>query len=250
MQINTGKQFRKSVFVIKYMKDLVKLILILVCNISYSQAVNQFDADGLRHGIWKKTFEGTSELRYEGQFNHGKETGLFKFYKYIDKKSVLSASKQYNDDNNIAEVKFYTSKGNLVSQGNMKGKNFIGTWTYYHKNSDDVMRVEKYDENGFLQGELLVYYKNGRVAERSVYKNGKLDGKSFLYNEKGIKIKEFAYTVNVLNGPSKFYDSKGQLLIEGNYRNGKKHGIWKYYENGKLKEEKDFTRRSKNPYKK
>ncbi len=232
------------------MKDFIKILLLLIYSTSFCQVVNQFDQDGLRHGIWKKTFEGTNAIRYEGQFNHGKETGLFKFYKYIDNKSVLSATKQFNTEDDIAEVKFFSTKGKLISNGSMKGKNFIGVWTYYHKNSDAILRTEQYDNEGLQQGELLVYYENGTVAERSLYKNGKPDGKSFMYNEDGIIIKEFTYTDNVLNGPSKFYTSSGQLLIEGSYRNGKKHGIWKYYEEGILKEEKDFTRRSKNPYKK
>ena len=216
---------------------------------TYAQDINQFDSEGLRHGIWKKTFDGTNAIRYEGQFDHGKEIGLFKFYKYVDKKSILSATKQYNNEDDIAEVKFFSSKGKLISQGNMKGKNFIGIWKYYHKNSDAEMRIENYDDQGLQQGELLIYYENGTVAERSFYNNGKLDGNSFMYNEQGVKIKEFSYNNDVLNGPSKFYDSTGQLLIEGNYRNGKKHGVWKYYEDRKLKEEKDFTRRSRNPYK-
>jgi antitoxin component YwqK of YwqJK toxin-antitoxin module len=52
-----------------------------------------------------------------------------------------------------------------------------------------------------------------------------------------------------LDGVSKYYDKDGQLLAEGTYRNDKKHGIWKYYENGELTEEKDFTTYSKNPKK-
>jgi antitoxin component YwqK of YwqJK toxin-antitoxin module len=232
------------------MKIFIKILLLLIYSNSFGQVVNQFDQDGLRHGIWKKTFDGTNDFRYEGQFNHGKETGLFKFYKYIDKKSVLSATKQYNHDDNIAEVKFFSSKGKLISNGSMKGKNFIGVWTYYHRNSDVVLRTEQYDNEGLQQGELLVFYENGTVAEKSLYKNGKLDGKSFLYNEDGVKIKEYTYSDNVLNGSSKFYTSRGQILIEGSYRDGKKHGIWKYYKDGELKETKDFTKHSKNPFKK
>ena len=232
------------------MKVLSKYLFLLIFGISFGQAINQFDSKGLRHGIWKKSFEGINSIRYEGQFDHGKETGLFNFYKYIDKKSVLSATKQYNNDNNIVAVKFYSSKGKVISEGKMRGRNFIGTWTYYHKNSEAVMRIEQYDDLGLQQQELLIYYENGKIAERSFYKDGKLDGKSYLYNEEGIKIKEFNYIKNELDGPSNYYTSSGQLLIEGSYRNGKKHGIWKYFEGGKLKEEKDFTRHSKNPYKK
>ncbi len=232
------------------MKLIASFFILLCSTYSLSQEINQLDSNGLRQGAWKKNFKGSKSIRYEGQFKHGKEVGLFKFYKYVDEQSVLSATKKFNDSNNVAEVRFYSSKGKLISEGTMKGKTFIGPWKYYHKNSDNVMRIEQYDDEGLQQGELLVYYENGNLAEKSNYKNGKLEGKSILYSEKGIKIKEFIYRDNILDGPSKYHSNKGLLIIEGNYRNGKKHGIWKYYEKGELKEEKDFTRRSKNPYKK
>ena len=109
----------------------------------FSQEINQFDANGKRHGIWKKTFEDTKAVRYEGQFDHGKEVGLFKFYKYVNKKSLLSATKQFSETNNIADVKFFSSKGKVISEGQMDGKNYIGEWKYYHKNSDQLLRIEQ-----------------------------------------------------------------------------------------------------------
>lgn len=231
------------------MKHSILFILLVISNLAFSQEVNQLDSNGKRHGIWKKTFEGTKAIRYEGQFNHGKEVGLFKFYKYLSKESVLSATKLFNEVNNIADVKFFTSKGRVISEGQMEGKNYIGEWKYYHKNSDQLLRIEQYDPNGLQQGELLVYYEDNTLAEKSKYKDGKLNGKSVWYNEKGIPVKEFIYENDELHGLSKYFSNEGDLLIEGVYRNGKKHGVWKYYQNGKLKEEKDFTRRSKNPYK-
>jgi antitoxin component YwqK of YwqJK toxin-antitoxin module len=232
------------------MKFKLSLLFIFICTLVFAQDINQNDSDGLRHGIWRKNFEGTKAVRYKGQFKHGKEIGLFKFYKYIDKKSVLSASKQFNDSNDIAEVKFYSSKGQVISKGKMIGKKFVGPWIYFHENSENVMRIEEYDILGLQQGELLVYFENGELAEKSNYLNDNLEGNSFWYNENGIKIKEFTYRNNELHGPSKYYSNSGQLLVEGYYRNGRKHGIWIYYENGKLIKKKDFTRRSKNPYKK
>lgn len=231
------------------MKKIVLIIGLLLVNSVIAQNINQFDENNKRHGVWKKNFEGTKAIRYEGQFKHGKETGLFKFYKYIDKKSVLSATKQFNAENEIALVKFFSSKGKVISEGKMHEKKYIGTWKYYHKNSDRLLRVENYDENGLQQGELLVYYENGKLAEKSYYKNDMLHGESILYNEQGVAIKELMYESNELHGLAKHYSNSGVLLIEGRYRNDKKHGVWKYYENGKLIREKDFTRRSKNPYK-
>jgi len=221
-----------------------------VTAISFAQeAINQFDANGKRHGIWKKNFDKTKQPRYEGQFDHGKEIGTFKFYRLKSKKSVLSATKEFNADNAISLVKFYASTGKLISEGTMNGKLYIGKWTYYHNKTKAVMSTENYNDSGELNGEKLVFYKTGQIAERASYVNGEIEGISYWYTEKGIVIKEFNYEGDVLNGWSKYYDNEGVIQAEGTYRNGKKHGIWKYYTNGKLSKETDFTIRSKNPKK-
>jgi len=232
------------------MKNIILAILLIISSFSFSQEINQFDGNGKRHGIWSKSFEGTKAIRYEGQFNHGKEVGLFKFYKYIDKKSVLSATKQFNETNNLVDVKFLTTKGKVISEGQMDGKKHIGNWNYYHKNSKQLLRVEHYDNYGLQQGELLVYFKNGILAEKSNYKSGQIDGESLWYSEVGVVIKQLNYRLGELHGLAKHYTNSGVLIAEGNYRNNKKHGVWKYYQNEKLIKEKNFTRRSKNPYKK
>ena len=210
-----------------------------------AQEVNQFDANGKRQGTWKKNFEGTSLIRYEGQFSHGKEIGLFKFYKNYKKKAILSATKQFNEKDNIADVKFLASSGKLISEGQMHGKTYIGTWKYYQKNSDELLALEHYDDSGKLSGERFVYYPNGQIAEKQNYKAGKLDGASFWYSEKHVVLKEFIYVNGELHGYSKFYNPKGELISEGTYKNGKKHGVWNYYENGKLVDKKDFTYKPK-----
>lgn len=206
-----------------------------------AQSINQFDANGKRDGIWRKTFENTKILRYEGAFLHGKEVGLFKFYKNINGKAVLAATREFNEANSMASAKFYTSKGKLVSEGQMDGKTYIGTWKYYQKNSNALLILEHYDDLGRLEGERLVYYENGQIAEKQFYKEGKLEGASFLYSEDKVTLKAFFYVNGELHGMSKYYSPDGVLLAEGKYKRGKKDGIWKFYENGVLKEEKDFS---------
>ena len=200
------------------------------------------------HFLLKTTFKGTKELRYEGQFSHGKEIGLFKFYQYLNEKSILSATKKFNDSNSVAEVRFYNPSGSIISQGKMNGKKYVGEWNYYHKNSVKIMRIERYDAYGLQQGEFKVYYKNGQLAEKSNYKDDKLDGESLWFNQNGVIIKKFTYKEGLLQGPSKIYSNDGNLIVEGQYKGDKKHGIWLYYEEGKLLKQKDFTKRSKNPY--
>ncbi|WP_460219746.1 toxin-antitoxin system YwqK family antitoxin [Psychroserpens sp. MEBiC05023] len=225
-------------------------ILTVVSLTSFAQnAVNQFDKNGKRHGAWRKYFDKTKELRYQGQFDHGKEIGIFKFYTLNKGKSVLSAIKEFNDLDSKASVKFLSSKGKLISEGQMDGRLYIGKWTYYHNKSDAVMSTEYYNDNGKLEGEKLVFYPDGKLAEKSNYSNGQLNGISTWYAKNGITLKVFQYKNDELNGVSKYYDANGQLKAEGSYRSGLKHGIWKYYEDGKLVKSKDHTKRSKNPKK-
>lgn len=223
------------------MKRLVFSILFLTTTVMVAQNINQLDDKGERHGFWKKNYENTDQPRYEGEFKHGKEIGNFKFYKLVDKTSVLSATKEFNENDQIAVVKFFSSTGKLISEGKMDGKLFIGKWTYYHNKTNVVMSIENYNEKGELHGEKIVFYENGQIAERSNFINGKQEGLSTWYSEKAVVLKEFLYENDELHGMSKYYDSNGQLVAEGKYKRGKKHGIWKYYTDGKLTEEKDFS---------
>ena len=233
-------------------KQNIILLLFLTLTLTSMSAqglVNQFDAEGERHGFWKKNFDETTQPRYEGVFKHGKEVGLFKFYKLDGNKSVLSATRQFSVDDERIQVKFYASTGKLISEGEMLGKLFVGKWVYYHNKTKGIMTVEHYNDHGQLDGEKFVYYLKGQLAEHSNYVNGKQNGSSKVFSENGVIIKEFLYKDDMLDGMSKYYNASGQLLAEGAYRNDKKHGLWKYYENGILTEEKDFTVYSKNPEK-
>lgn len=225
------------------------ILLTFICvNVTAQGAKNQHDENGERHGLWKKNFENTKHVRYEGHFEHGKEVGLFKFYKLFRGRSVLSATKDFQADG-TAIVTFLSSRGKVISEGRMKGKLYIGEWKYYHKNSKILMTIETYNEQGLLNGEKKVFYKDGQVAEVLHYVNGILDGDSKYYANNGTLVKSYVYVNDQLHGPSKHFDADGNLEVEGHYKNGKKHGVWKYYSNGKLVRKKDFTIYSKNPYK-
>ena len=203
------------------------------------EKINQLDADGKRHGLWKKTFkENPSQTRYEGTFKHRKEVGLFTFYILGQEKPA--ATKLFTADSDTAHVKYFTQKGKVISEGKMLGDERIGEWKYYHLNSDKLMMTESY-QNGKLQGEKVIYFENGTPTERSNYKDGELHGEQVIFSEKGVILKKFTYRNGELHGPSSSYNGKGELLVEGDYRNDQHYGIWKYYEDGNLKEEKNFS---------
>lgn len=207
------------------------------------QEYNQLDADGKRHGKWKKRFENSNQIRYEGTFEHGKEIGEFKFYRPNSGKQP-SAIKVFSKDHDTISITYYTKGGGIVSKGFLLGKTRVGTWTYYHQNSDKVMMVETYKE-GKLNGEQLTYFDNGKLTEKTSFVDGKRTGKRFVYSEEGKVLKEFTYEDDKLHGWTKYYNTQGELIIEGNYKRDRKDGIWKYYKNGKLDEEKLFPVRSR-----
>eukprot|EP01093_Parvamoeba_rugata_P013356 TRINITY_DN405_c0_g1_i2.p1 TRINITY_DN405_c0_g1~~TRINITY_DN405_c0_g1_i2.p1 ORF type:complete len:237 (-),score=59.85 TRINITY_DN405_c0_g1_i2:51-761(-) len=203
--------------------------------------VNQFDKDGLRHGIWTKNYHNTDQKRYEGVFKHGKEIDSFKYYTLSAGKGVLSAIKVFNEKDSIADVTFLASTKKVISEGKMNGKRFIGTWTFYHKNSSAKMIVENYNENGLLEGERFVYFKNGLLAESAHYKNGLLHGESKWFSEKNVLLRHTHYKDDHLEGKTINYDANGNITSEGNYIKSQKKGIWKYYKDGKLTKKIDHT---------
>ena len=138
-------------------------------------------------------------------------------------------------------MKFLASAGKVISEGQMEGKNYIGEWKYYQKTNDKLLTLENYTDSGILSGERFVYYPNEQIAEKQVYKNGKLNGVSVGYSDKNVVLNELAYVDDELHGMAKYYSVIGDLIVDGQYKNGRKDGVWKYYEDGKLTEEKDFT---------
>ena len=214
----------------------------LICSFGFAQNdVNQLDKDGKRHGVWTKNYHKTKEKRYEGVFKHGKEVDSFKFYTLSAGKSVLSAIKVFNENDSIADVTFIASTKKVISEGKMNGKRFIGEWTFYHKNSDNKMIVENYNDEGLLEGERFVYFKNGTIAESAIYKNGLLHGESKWYSEKSVVLRLTHYKNDHLEGKTINYDGNGNITSEGNYIKSQKKGIWKYYKEGKVAKEIDHT---------
>jgi len=189
------------------------ILTFVATNVIAQEAYNQLDANGKRHGKWQKTFEGSKHLRYQGEFSHGKEIGLFKFYKLYRGKSVLSATKQFNPENTIAEVTYLSSRGKVISKGKMDGRLHIGKWQYFHEKTKDLMTEEAYNAEGLLEGEKRTYYPSKKLAEVIVYKNGKREGVSTWYTEEGTKLKEFTYENDQLHGPANFYDANEKLEL-------------------------------------
>ena len=217
---------------------MTKFVKILLCFSTLSLVAqnnfNQFDDNGERHGPWRKFFKNTNMVRYSGTFEHGKEVGEFLFYSLKSGKSVLTSSKVFNSDNNLAQVKFFASNGRDISEGQMNGKLHVGPWIYYHKNSKVIMTQEFYNNEGKLNGMRTTYYKNSKIAAEVSFVNGFKQGISKSFSQSGILINKINYEAGEMDGIAEFYDKEGQLIKKGTYLNGLKHGSWFEYENQQL----------------
>lgn len=222
------------------MKYLIIIFLLSSVSALAQADINQFDAEGQRHGIWKKKYPGTQQLRYEGQFEHGREVGTFRFY-CKSCGSQPTTVMEYHQDG-TATVSYFTPKGHLVSTGTMRQKKRVGDWVYYHKGSKKIMMREQY-ENDLLHGEKQTYYPSGQLAETQRYEKGEAHGENRYYSPEGVLIKNLQYALGKLEGPASYYDASGNLIIEGTYKNGQKHGLWKCYEEGKLTKEETFPKK-------
>jgi len=190
------------------------IIIVISVNMAIAQnAINQFDTNGKNHGVWRKYYTN-KRIRYQGQFEHGKEIGTFKFY------SAASS------DHPIVV--------NLLSKGKMNGKARVGKWLFFHEDGKTVMSEENYS-NGKLHGEYKTFYRSGKPTEISYYKDGFLDSIYRKYSIKGHLYQHFNYKGGKLNGEAVYYSRKtGSLTTKGLFNNDVRVGTWENYIDGEL----------------
>jgi antitoxin component YwqK of YwqJK toxin-antitoxin module len=212
------------------MRNII-ILLFSICNI-FAQETNKLDEKGLKHGLWKGVYEVSKRPRYQGTFEHGKETGLFQFFDDTKLGTVI-ATRDFNIKDNSCYTIFYNQKKNKVSEGKLVNKLHEGEWKYYHEDLPIVMTSEMY-ANDKLNGLKKVYYISGKIAEESNYKNGIKDGFYKKYAEdNGVVMEETMYKNGEFDGLAIFRNSDNAVVSKGMFKNGKKIGIWELTENGK-----------------
>jgi antitoxin component YwqK of YwqJK toxin-antitoxin module len=214
-------------------------ILFLITTAAFSQETNKVDAAGKKDGLWKGTYAESKRPRYEGTFDHGKETGVFKFFDDTKKGDVL-ATRDFGANDGSSYTVFFDQNKNKVSEGKEIGKAREGEWKYYHKASKVLMAVENY-KNGRLEGLKTVYYPNAQIAEEMTYKNGLKEGPYKKIGQDGTLLEESNFVNNEYNGAAVFYDSDKSVASKGKFINGKKAGIWQFYQKGKLVKEVNMS---------
>jgi len=206
------------------MKHTLLVTLLFVINGLYAQGVNQTDAQGRKHGVWKKTFEDGT-LRYKGTFDHGKEVGKFVFYfpsgdiKAINMfrgKTGVAYSYQFGGDSVLAaEGKYINSKRDSV-------------WTFYNIQGNLIAR-ESYEDNK-KNGPSITYFPSGRKAEVTLYENGKKTGEWLQFYESGKPKAKGKYVDGKLQGEVLYYEPTGRIGAKGKYVKGLMDGNWYFFD--------------------
>lgn len=239
-----------------YMLRIKKFGFILIFFVFYfasensnSQSINSFNAANQRTGIWKKYYSN-NKIRYVGQFENGKEIGVFKFYDMSSSDHPVIKKTFFKDSDSLF-VQFYSLDGIIKTEGIMRGRKRGGNWKYFYKNGT-VMSEENYT-NGSLNGEQVIFYPDGQVTELALYKDGLLDGVTTKYSSKGVLIEKVCYRKGEPNGLAKYFELNGDLKETGYYKDGKREGKWEYYMDGevvtddeKKKNKATFTKEKEN----
>jgi len=209
-----------------------------------SQNINRFDENNERTGIWKKYYSN-KRIRYVGQFEQGKEIGVFKFYHITSSDHPITIKKFFKNSDSVF-VQFFTTTGRIESEGFLKVRERVGNWKYFYPNGT-IMSEENY-ERGKLDGEQLIYYPDGKVTESANYKNGFKEGVNSKYSNKGVLIEEITYKHGMPNGLAKYFELNGDLKEAGDYKNGKREGVWEYYMDGEVATEDQLKKKKKSTY--
>jgi len=212
------------------MKKYALISFMLLNFVAFAQ-VNQFDAQGKRHGVWTKNFRN-GNLRYKGRFEHGVEVGVFEFYAITGEEKPI-VIKDNTQGNGLVKVSFFTKHGILESTGFMQGKERTGLWTYYFSDGKTVLSTENY-QNNELNGEVRTYYRNGQLTKLAHYKNGQLEGVRIMYSKSGKVLEELTYKAGVMDGPATVYDDNAVIFAKGNYKNGMRVGTWEFNIDGEM----------------
>ncbi len=210
------------------MKHFITLFFALTGGwICAQPSFNELDAEGRRHGPWKKNFKDGG-VRYEGTFEHGEEVGTFTFY-YPD--GAKAAVKEYGVGPGDCYATMYHVTGKLFAQGSYVDTFKIGQWNYWDARGNFVSQEHYVD--GVQDGKQYSFYTDSAVAEITHYEMGELHGDWRIYYDDGTLRAAGTYDHGALAGVAEYYNPTGDMDSKGKYYQGEKDGWWIFYENKK-----------------
>lgn len=123
--------------------------------------------------------------------------------------------------------------------------------TEYHFQNGEIRRLDAWfdngqlqqsqqrDEHGKLDGEVIRYYSDGKVAELRNYIHGKQEGPQM---DQSFGVRNYTLKDGVMVGPYSEMTEDGGLLRRGNFdEKGEKIGIWTYGSGGDMSREENYV---------
>lgn len=213
----------------KYFSHLLLVVAAILvisnCSVNAQDLLNQTDKQGLKQGKWEARYPN-GQIRYQGQFVDGKETGTFSFF---DEEGNLKATNSFSENGSKAYNKMYSKEGILISEGVFIDKKKNGEWRFYDEKTKTLILTEEY-QNDTLNGVSRSFFQTGNISEETHYQNGIIEGlwQSFFPNN--ILEAKANYLNGKFDGESFFYYPNGLVKEQGFFKSGTKVGIWKVYD--------------------
>jgi antitoxin component YwqK of YwqJK toxin-antitoxin module len=215
------------------MKNLILFFAVAFTCSAFGQ-VNQTDANGLKQGVWKKAWPGSTAFKYVGQFKDGKPYGKFVYYY---ESGAVQTILIYRNDSKTSDAQMYHESGYLMARGKYVNQKKDSIWVFY----DDRGLVSAQEDylDGQLDGQRVVFYEpreDGQylVQEYSYWVKGKQHGEYKRYHPNTQVSEEGNYVNGNKNGKIIFYHPNGHKRKIEQYNMGVKHGYWiNFDESGK-----------------
>lgn len=202
-----------------------KAILLTVFGLALSvvSAQNKVDENGLKQGVWKKTYPWGA-TRYEGAFEDDNEVGLFRFY---DQNGKILSERKYETPGGVSNAVIYMPNGSVEAIGKFDGKKKIGEWKYF--STRGYLVSTDYYVDGLKEGPESFFYADSTLAEIVHWKAGEKNGEWNKYTEFSKTILKANFSNGQLHGAYISYYPSSEKKAEGTYKKGLKSGKWFYY---------------------
>lgn len=136
---------------------------------------------------------------------------------------------------------FYNEKGDIILKINYKNDKKNGERTTYREKEYVVENFENDVKNGYTE----VFYSNGDLKSRTLFRKGLENGLSKTFDQDGLVIRIIEYKSGFVvsredinrtdmkgdrQGRWVFFWDNDEIRIDGTYRDGRKHGYFKTYD--------------------
>lgn len=202
----------------------------------FTMNFNEFDAEGKKHGVWKK-FNEEGKIIYEGEFDHDIPIGEFKYYYTNGKTKAIVV---HSGDGVYSHTTTYHDNGYVLATGGFKNKEKDGLWVYY--NEEGIKVTEELYDDTKKSGKWKTFYLDGKVAEEVSWKDDLKEGQWIqFYRDGTIKLVAY-YKDDFKNGPFKIFYPNRQVALSGTYEMGKRTGEWIHFmEDGQMQKQQVFS---------